>query len=323
VAAPLTGPHAVEESARLLRHYRYAIERLMRAMAGWIALTPELSAKLLLGRHVWDNAQHADLLGRRLPELRARAQESEPPGQGFVAFMDALEAPEGPGETLERLVGAYRVLKPHLAATYERHLGLANPVYEPPTRRVLERCLADEHRHVAAGATILRHLGADDREQARCLRHQEGLWRLLQAAGGVTGEGLPERGPWLPSLPPDPEALEFIRLETRPSPWALPPELAAAVGDLAAALASGRAESVRPWLAPGVDPGAALGAVARVRPTGHAVVACARLGGWRAVKLRLGGPAGRVTLLTRWRPGPEGWRVEVLEPLRAESPPAA
>ena len=38
----------------------------MRVLGGWIALTPELPAKLLFGRHVWDCAQHADAWGRRL-----------------------------------------------------------------------------------------------------------------------------------------------------------------------------------------------------------------------------------------------------------------
>ncbi|PYM75391.1 MAG: hypothetical protein DME10_04345, partial [Candidatus Rokuibacteriota bacterium] len=89
----LEGQFSADESARLCRNYRYAAERVMRIMAGWIALTPELSAKLLLGRHVWDNAQHADAWGKRLPELRAHAQESEPPNQAFVALMDALEEP--------------------------------------------------------------------------------------------------------------------------------------------------------------------------------------------------------------------------------------
>jgi hypothetical protein len=75
---PLDGTYSVDHSARLIRHYRYAVERMMRVMGGWLALTPEISAKLLMGRHVWDNAQHADALGRRLPELRAHGQESAP-----------------------------------------------------------------------------------------------------------------------------------------------------------------------------------------------------------------------------------------------------
>ena len=127
----------------------------MRVMAGWIALTPELPAKLLLGRQVWDCAQHADQWGKRLPELRAPAQVSEPPSPEFVRFLDALEGREAWAETIERLTGVYRVLKPHLVAVYAAHLDRVNPVYEPPTRRILERCLADERRHVTDGEAVL------------------------------------------------------------------------------------------------------------------------------------------------------------------------
>src|SRR5438128_12319916 len=103
---PLAGHFSVEDSARRVQSYRYVEERLMRMMGGWIALTPELPAKLLLGRHVWECAQHADLWGKRLPELREPAQRSVPANAGVVRLMDALEAPEAPGQTLERLTGA-------------------------------------------------------------------------------------------------------------------------------------------------------------------------------------------------------------------------
>ena len=93
----------------------------MRVLGGWIALTPELPAKLLFGRHVWDCAQHADAWGRRLPELRAPAQTSEPANDAMIAFMQLLESPERPQQTLERIAGAYGVLKSHLVTVYARH----------------------------------------------------------------------------------------------------------------------------------------------------------------------------------------------------------
>ena len=130
----------------------------MRILGGWIALTPEISAKLLMGRHVWDNAQHADALGRRLPELRAQAHVSEPANQAFVAFIDAMEEAERPEQTVERLVGVYRVLKPHLLVSYAAHVERANEVYEPPTRRIFVSCAEDERRHIDAGVAVLRHL---------------------------------------------------------------------------------------------------------------------------------------------------------------------
>jgi hypothetical protein len=182
----LLGHLGVEATARRVRHYRYAEERMMRVMAGWIALTPELPAKLLLGRQVWDCAQHADEWGKRLPELRAPAQVSEPSGPEFVRFMDALEEREAWGETIERLTGVYRVLKPHLIAVYAAHLGRANPVYEPPTRRILERCLADERRHVADGEAVLDALMRTPEQRARVTAWERDLGDRLDASGGVT-----------------------------------------------------------------------------------------------------------------------------------------
>ena len=183
----LAGHLGVEATARRVRHYRYAEERMMRVMAGWIALTPEISAKLLLGRQVWDCAQHADLWGKRLPELRAPAQVSEPPGPDFVRFLDALESREAWGETIERLTGVYRVLKPHLISVYEAHLGRANSIYEPPTRRILERCLGDERRHLGEGTAVLEVLTRTTAERARASAWERELRGMLDAHGGVIG----------------------------------------------------------------------------------------------------------------------------------------
>src|SRR5712691_10619385 len=108
----MEGVYSVEQTAQMIRQ-RYAEEQMMRIMAGWIALTPALVVKLEFGRQVWDCAQHADILGKRLPELRSRAQVSEPPNATFVTFMQTLADREQPAETIERLVGLFRVLKPH------------------------------------------------------------------------------------------------------------------------------------------------------------------------------------------------------------------
>jgi hypothetical protein len=183
----LAGHLGVEATARRVRRYRYAEERMMRVMAGWIALTPEVPAKLLFGRQVWDCAQHADQWGKRLPELRAPAQVSEPPGPEFVRFLDALEGPEAWAETIERLTGVYRVLKPHLVAVYAAHLDRVNPVYEPPTRRILERCLADERRHMSDGEAVLDALAQTPGARARIAAWERELRDKLDASGGVTG----------------------------------------------------------------------------------------------------------------------------------------
>jgi len=319
---PLEGHLEVDESARTVRHYRYAVERMMRMLGGWIALTPELSAKLLMGRHVWDSAQHADAWGKRLPELRALAQVSEPSSDRLVAFMDALEAAEAPEQTIERVVGVYRVLKPHLLATYQAHLASANAVYEPPTCRILARCIEDESRHIAAGETVLRHLLRTPAQQERARAAESRLWALLEAAGGVTGAGPVTRasGGAPPAPPLSDDAAEFIRLERSAGTWPIAPELAAALQSFGDALASGDRAATARWLASGVASSPDLEArLASAKGGRHRVVACARLGRQRLAKLRVDGGPVPVTLLLRWVPAGSDWRIAQLEPVSASA----
>jgi hypothetical protein len=320
---PLAGHLEVDESARTVRHYRYAVERMTRILGGWIALTPELSAKLLMGRHVWDNAQHADAWGKRLPELRAAAQVSEPANPRVVAFLDAVEAAERPGQTVERLVAIYRVLKPHLLATYKAHLATANAVYEPPTCRILARCIEDERRHVAAGETVLRHLLRTPELETRARACEVRLWALLEAAGGVTGAGPVTRVSAAAAFPAplSDDAAEFIRLEQSTGTWSIVPELAQALTTFGDALIAGDTAAARRWLAPEVELGPDLATRLQAVAGGrHRVVAFARVGEQRLVKLRLDGAHDGVMLLLRCAPTGSGWRVAALE---AVSAPAA
>jgi hypothetical protein len=317
--AILEGQFSADDSARLCRNYRYAAERMTRIMAGWIALTPELSAKLLLGRHVWDNAQHADAWGRRLPELRAHAQESEPANDAFVAFMDAIEAPEAPGETVERLAGVYRVLKPHLLAVYVKHLESANPVYEPPTCRILARCIEDERRHIGAGETIIRHLAEGSGVETRAEAWQAKLAGMLEAARGVTGQGLPPAAASTPgaTVPMSDDAAEFIRLEHAGEKWSIPEDLETRVRDFGDALVACDGVGLGRFLDAAPD-AALLLALKDVRLARHQLAAFAKLGRHRIVKYRLEGARGTVTLNARWKHGESGWRVGALDLVKIE-----
>ena len=319
----LEGTFSADHSARLLRHYRYVVERAMRALGGWIALTPELSAKLLMGRHVWDLAQHCDAFGTRLPELRSRAQVSEAANSAVATFMDSIEDAEAPDQTVERLVGVYGVLKPHLLATYRDHLAHANPVYEPPTRRILARCIDDEERHIAAGEAILKYLAAGPRVTERVSARRRHLEGLLAAAGGVTGAGLPPRaGSEVVARQTDlsDDAREFIRLEKATGEWPIPSDLAQAQHAFAQALVAGDHAALSRLLLPGLA--LETSAVTQLRGTSyshHVIVAFARLGHQRLVKTRLDGPSGSATVLARWTSSAEGWRVAALDVVGREA----
>ena len=310
-SARLAGHLSVDDSARRIRHYRYAEERLMRVLGGWIALTPELPAKLLFGRHVWDCAQHADAWGRRLPELRAPAQQSEPANDAVVAFMQLLESPEAPRQTLERLAGAYGVLKPHLVTVYARHLASANAVYEPPTRRILTRCLDEERRHAAAGAIVLARLAGDAAASERVDEWQHRLLVALDKAGGVTGDAL---APLVDRTLLD-ESTESVRadLVEPPSdfdPAVLPADLARAVDVYRASLPSGADADAAAWIVPGAREtvAAALASVPG-RVTATRVVGLAAIGRQQMVKLRVETTSAVALVQLRWEPTASGWRI--------------
>lgn len=182
----MDGVYSVRQGAIYVSNYRYAEERMMRMMAGWIALTPEINIKLEMARQVYEDALHADALGKRLPELRAQIA-SKPPNDQFVTFMNAIEDKEEWGETIERLVGIYRVLKPHLVSHYSAHVAATNPVYEPPTTRILQRMVEEEKLHIERGSVLLGDLLDSAEKHRRAVNWQAHLEELLANAGGVTG----------------------------------------------------------------------------------------------------------------------------------------
>jgi hypothetical protein len=312
----LAGHLGVDAAARRIRHYRFVEERMMRVLGGWIALTPELPAKLLFGRHVWDCAQHADAWGRRLPELRAPAQESEPASDDVVRFMALLESPEAPGQTVERVVGVYTVLKPHLATVYARHLERTNPVYEPPTRRILAACLDHERRHAAAGRIVLDRLLHDDAARRRAETWEVTLSEALAQARGVTADVEP---PLVAPVPPIDAAIVAQDLVPAPPDFdggRLPADLADAVAAHGRALAAGdvvralaqAAEEARERVQ------AAYGLLG-ARFAGARVVGVARIGAQRIVKLRLDDAGTATVVQARWVPSESGWRVTAAEVL--------
>ena len=122
-----------------------------------------------------------DLAGPRQRARRAPRRRGLRPPDPLVPLC------RGADDALERLTGVYRVLKPHLVETYAAHLARANPIYEPPTRRILERCLAEERRHVEEGERALAALADTEARRARVAAWAAELGALLARAGGVTG----------------------------------------------------------------------------------------------------------------------------------------
>ena len=191
------GAFSVDESARRLIHYRYAEIACFQALAGWIATMASPKLKIVMAEHAYQDAIHADALGRRLPELRIQenidmtvpptlrvADVRRPPNEEFAAFVQAMQDQD---EELPRLVGVYRVLKPHLAVYYRHHMAVTDQVCDSPTVRTLKFILIDEEEHVRWGQAIYEELADTPAKRRQAMEWQMHLEELLAASGGVTG----------------------------------------------------------------------------------------------------------------------------------------
>jgi len=186
----LPGSFTVEETARRVGHYKWVEMKLFEALGGWIATVPELDVKMRLGTHCYHHAWHADLWNKRLPELREMNTERlTVPPDGMEAFMAAMTEPEDQDQTIEKLVGVYRVLIPHKIAAYTFHLNNTSTITDAPTIRSLKFALQDEFEDWRDGEMLIQSLIETDDEVERAAAHQVKLEKLLLAVGGVAGAG--------------------------------------------------------------------------------------------------------------------------------------
>lgn len=133
----------LREKAEYLATFRWLEVFLMETLSRWVPTTPEMEVKVLLGRHIWDAAQHADALGRRTFELRAPLHYTLTPLPPYVHTMNELASVE---DTTGRVQAVYDVILPGFAARYQHYLQNSDSLLDEPSFRVIERILGDYTR---------------------------------------------------------------------------------------------------------------------------------------------------------------------------------
>ena len=133
----------LREKAEHLATFRWLEVFLMETLARWVPTTPEMEVKVLMGRHIWDAAQHADALGKRTFELRAPLHYTLSPLPPHLSAMIELAAVE---DTPGRLQAAYDVILPGLTVRYQKYLRNSDALLDEPSFRVIEGILADYAR---------------------------------------------------------------------------------------------------------------------------------------------------------------------------------
>jgi hypothetical protein len=185
----LVGEWTVEESVERIVGYKWCEQQLSAALGGWVATIPELDVKAILGPHCYQHAWHADLWRQRLPELReADGDRAEPANEEFARFMAELTSPDDIDLTIEKMVGVYRVMLPHLLAVYTFHRQVTSDIVDAPTVRLLKFILDDDVEQLIHGEMLIQDVANTPELRERAGKWQTHLDVLLVRSGGVAGE---------------------------------------------------------------------------------------------------------------------------------------
>jgi len=146
----------VNDRARSIATFRYVSVWLMETSARWTPTTPEMEAKVMFGRHIWDYAQMADSLGRRTFELRQAEHYTLRPAEAYEALLEMVRAARS---TSERIDALYAGVIPGLIDRYRRYLAATDPVLDEPSIVIIERILRELERQGAEAAALKCELG--------------------------------------------------------------------------------------------------------------------------------------------------------------------
>ncbi|HZQ58603.1 MAG TPA: hypothetical protein VFA84_11225 [Acidimicrobiales bacterium] len=165
----------LDATTRRLGSCRWVELRLYEAMGGWVPSVPELDLRVAVGSACRAHAWHAELWS---------SAPAEPFDDGVAALMAAVAEARG---TLERLVGAYRVVVPRLVAAYTAHANHTSAASDGPVARALGLALADEVAAWRDGELLVQSLVTDADVARRAAEHQARLEALIAPSGGLAG----------------------------------------------------------------------------------------------------------------------------------------
>ncbi|HEY0865989.1 MAG TPA: hypothetical protein VGE01_01345, partial [Fimbriimonas sp.] len=192
---PLAGLATYEEAAKpglgvddnvdLLRRYNWVETRLYQMSAAFMNPTPEWEVKCALSLHLYLDSEHSLAFRTRVAELRRPPLYlDKSPDDGLDRFLEEALRAEN---TIERLVGIFRVVRPALLAAFRKHLEAVNPVFDHPTCRILRIAIQEEEQMIQWGEEAIAALAESDADRRIAETWESHLGAYLDAAGGIDG----------------------------------------------------------------------------------------------------------------------------------------
>jgi hypothetical protein len=146
---------SVNERGRSIATFRYICVWAMETTARWTPITPEMEAKVMMGRHIWEFAQMADALGKRTFELRLPEQHSIPPVAEYDAFLKEVVKT---GTTADRTAAFYDGVLPGIIARFTGYIAATDEILDEPSIIILQRAIVDLERQRIDAAQLQREL---------------------------------------------------------------------------------------------------------------------------------------------------------------------
>jgi hypothetical protein len=141
----------VKERGDHVATFRWIEVRLMEMLAAWVPTTPEMEVKLVFGAHIWDAAQHADVLGKRAHELRLPLHDTLEPSRPYVELLGDVAKTT---DTSKRIAGFYDGVLPGLEQRFRQYLERVDNLLDGPTVRIVERILGDITRMITESRAL-------------------------------------------------------------------------------------------------------------------------------------------------------------------------
>lgn len=181
-----TGAFSVEHNSKVLRRYRYIHEQLFRLSAGQLPARSHWHLKAALGKHLFEDAEAAGSLRRRVLELRTSPNllQKEPNVTLTLLFEELIHAEND----LELLVGVYRVIKPALLNAYTQHMTDTQQLVDYPTVRLLKALSSDLREQIEWGEDMIAELQQEGESLEMAAEFESRIKGYLEIAGGIGGE---------------------------------------------------------------------------------------------------------------------------------------
>jgi hypothetical protein len=178
----------IEETVQLLVRYAWIKKRAVETSLHWLNPTPEWEAKEALSLHLFQDTEHAGLIRTRVSEMRNPPPRMDvSPDPALDRFFDELLTA---GDTLEKVVGLYGVLRTALLEALNRHYDHANPLVDHPTRRILRFIILEERDTVAWGQVALDELARSPEAQARAAENGavtcKAIWQQPEGSWAIS-----------------------------------------------------------------------------------------------------------------------------------------